>query len=56
MILEKKEAKTSTAVFISGAEMEQMNGYKFLGITISENLIIPALRLLNSFSTPNCPK
>ena len=38
MILEKKEAKTHIPVYISGAEVEQVNSFKFLGISITENL------------------
>ena len=34
----KKEAKKHTPVYISGAEVEQVNSYRFLGITITENL------------------
>lgn len=34
----RKESKTHTPVFISGAEVEQMNTYRILGISIMENL------------------
>ena len=34
----KKEAKRHNAVYISGAEVEQVNTLLFLGFTITENL------------------
>ncbi len=34
----KKERKTHTPVYISGAEVEQVNSFRFLGISITENL------------------
>ncbi len=34
----KKEAKTHTPVNINGAEVEQVNGFRFLGISITKNL------------------
>ncbi len=34
----KKETKTNTPVYISGAEVEQVNSFMFLGISITENL------------------
>ena len=34
----KKKAKTHTPVYISGAEVEQVNSFRFLGINITENL------------------
>ena len=36
--IRKNEAKTHTPVYISGAEVEQVNSLKFLGINITENL------------------
>ena len=34
----KKEAKTHLPVYISGAEIEQVNSCRFLGIDITDNL------------------
>ncbi len=34
----KKETMTHTPVYISGAEVEQVNSFRFLGISITENL------------------
>lgn len=31
----KKEAKTDSPVYISGAEVEQLNSYRFWGIALS---------------------
>lgn len=33
----KKEAKAQTPVYISGAEVEQVNSFRFLGITTTKN-------------------
>ncbi len=35
----KKEAMTHIPVYISGAEVEQMNSFRFLGIGITKNLL-----------------
>ncbi len=34
----KKEERTHTPVYISGAEVEQVNSFRFLGISITKNL------------------
>ena len=34
---QQKEAKTHTTVYITGAEVEQVNSYRFLEVTITEN-------------------
>ncbi len=34
----KKEEKTHTPVYVSGAEVEQVNSFRFLGISITKNL------------------
>lgn len=35
---QRAEAKTHTPVYISGAEVEQVKFFRFLGIDIAENL------------------
>ena len=37
----KKEAKTHTPVYISGAKMEQVNSFKSLGIKVSSQRTCP---------------
>lgn len=34
----QKEEKTNTAVYVSEAKVEEVNSFKFLGISITDNL------------------
>ena len=45
----QKEAKTHTLVYISGAEVEQVNCFRFLGISITEKLSCSSLTAIGSF-------